>query len=71
MASAIIQEFKEEPSGSGKQQQQHQVSVVMDAPMQVMVTDTTLSDFIFHKFKVKIQSLDKMQLLFRSSQRLA
>ena len=56
MASAIIQEFKEEPSGSGKQQQQHQVSVVMDAPMQVMVTDTTtLSDFIFYKLEVKIQ----------------
>ena len=54
MASAIIQEFKEEPSGSGKQQQ-HQVSVVMDAPMQVMVTDTTLSDFIFYKLEVKIQ----------------
>ena len=39
MASAIIQEFKEEPSGAG--QQQHQVSVVMDAPIQVMATDYT------------------------------
>ena len=40
MASAIIQEFKEEPSSGTGKQQQHHVSVVMDAPIQVIARAT-------------------------------